>query len=295
MTTTDSIAQPKKKRHPIVFINYIPRITASTFFILIVWSTLGNEFFNWKYIWILVVGLTWPHLIYFCSVRAKDGKKSEVISMHIDAFLIGLAVSATPNYYLYAASMTLLCANGLYIGGFRLLSQTLSAYFAAIAAVNWWSPIVLIEVDLVPKLLTSSLLLIQFSTFAWVGYHQVKKLVRLNKKVKELSLTDPLTHCFNRLYLDKNLTREIQRCRRMNYPLAIIFADLDHFKAINDNYGHQAGDEILTYFVKAAQSSIRENVDWIARFGGEEFVFVLPNSTAKNGAVVAERVRSKLF
>jgi len=119
-------------------------------------------------------------------------------------------------------------------------------------------------------------------------------MIQLNKQVQSLSLTDTLTGAYNRLFLDQNLTKEIHRCHRLKYPLTLIFADLDHFKSINDQYGHAAGDEILRQFVNLARHCFRDDVDWIARFGGEEFVIVLPNSSAENGSLVAERIRRGL-
>ena len=141
---------------------------------------------------------------------------------------------------------------------------------------------------------SSIFLLIYLSAFALAVYKLTRQLIKLNSKVKTLSLTDPLTHCYNRLYLEDSLNKEIQRSYRFKIPLTVIFADLDHFKKINDQEGHNAGDIVLKEFVQLVSTSIRNNVDWIARFGGEEFIITLPNTSAENGAKLANRIREKV-
>ena len=106
-----------------------------------------------------------------------------------------------------------------------------------------------------------------------------------------LSVTDALTGAYNRRYLIEQLTREIERCRRYAYPLSIVMCDIDHFKAVNDRYGHAAGDSVLEQFVERTRKSIRGASDWIARYGGEEFVLVVPETSQAGAVQVAEKVR----
>jgi two-component system cell cycle response regulator len=125
-----------------------------------------------------------------------------------------------------------------------------------------------------------------------------RRVVRLEQSLREstarvqlLSITDELLGVFNRRYLNEKLPDEIQRAHRYKRPLSIVIADLDHFKNVNDRLGHQAGDEVLKSFARLAQSRLRQSCDWIARFGGEEFVLVLPEATSAEAAIVAERIR----
>ena len=112
-----------------------------------------------------------------------------------------------------------------------------------------------------------------------------------NQRNRILSITDALTGAFNRRYLMEQLPREFERCRRYAFPLSVLMCDLDHFKQVNDQRGHAAGDDVLQQFASRAQKFIRSNSDWIARYGGEEFLIVLPE-TAHDGAVlVAEKIR----
>jgi diguanylate cyclase (GGDEF)-like protein len=111
-----------------------------------------------------------------------------------------------------------------------------------------------------------------------------------NQRLTELSRTDPLTGLANRRCLMETLEREIERGRRTGSSVAMIMADLDHFKRINDTYGHQPGDEVLKAVADLLKNHLRP-YDLAARFGGEEFVLVLPNSSLVQAVQVAERIR----
>ena len=113
-----------------------------------------------------------------------------------------------------------------------------------------------------------------------------------NQRNRILSITDALTGAYNRRYLMEQLPREVERCRRYAYPLSVLMCDIDHFKEINDERGHSAGDDVLQQFAARAQKSIRSNSDWVARYGGEEFLIVLPQTAYQGGLFVAEKIRS---
>ena len=118
-----------------------------------------------------------------------------------------------------------------------------------------------------------------------------KSLKDAYEKIRVLSITDKLTGCFNRTYMDEYLAKEVTRATRYHRPVSLIMADIDHFKRVNDTYGHQAGDLILINFVSSVRKGLRKNVDWIARYGGEEFLMVLPETDLKSAVLTAERLR----
>jgi diguanylate cyclase (GGDEF)-like protein len=118
-----------------------------------------------------------------------------------------------------------------------------------------------------------------------------KSLKDANSAIKILSMTDNLTKCYNRGYLTRKLPEEITRVRRYGDSLSLIFCDIDHFKKINDTYGHQTGDEVLIGFANGLSKSIRTDIDWIGRYGGEEFIIVLPETPLDGAARLAERLR----
>jgi two-component system, cell cycle response regulator len=117
-----------------------------------------------------------------------------------------------------------------------------------------------------------------------------QSLREANSQIEKLSVTDPLLGIFNRRYLHERLPQEAARSRRYGQPLSLVMADLDHFKKINDTYGHQTGDLVLQHSVDLARSALRGS-DWIARYGGEEFVIVLTETPLLGAYAVAERMR----
>lgn len=117
-----------------------------------------------------------------------------------------------------------------------------------------------------------------------------RSLREAHTKLREMTVTDPLLGIYNRRFLMEEMPREIERARRYNRPLSVVMADLDHFKGINDEYGHQTGDMVLVSFAQIVRSCIRRT-DWVARAGGEEFVIVLPETDLTSAAAVAEKIR----
>ncbi|MFL7812893.1 MAG: diguanylate cyclase [Anaerolineales bacterium] len=115
----------------------------------------------------------------------------------------------------------------------------------------------------------------------------------LHKEIQELAITDPLTKILNRRGLERWGQYEIDRAKRFNSSLAAIFFDLDHFKEINDTYGHEAGDVILQQVVSCCQAVIRK-IDIFSRVGGEEFFIILPETPLPIAFHVAERIRKKV-
>lgn len=117
-----------------------------------------------------------------------------------------------------------------------------------------------------------------------------------NRHAAELELqayTDSLTAVWNRRYFQEVATRELLRNRRSNDPLVLLILDIDHFKCVNDTYGHKAGDIVLKEFCIAAHQTLRET-DIFARLGGEEFVALLPNTNVEQGQSVANRLREAI-
>jgi len=116
-------------------------------------------------------------------------------------------------------------------------------------------------------------------------------LKKSNELLHELSITDFLTGLYNRRYLIESLNREILRADRKDGSLSLIVIDIDHFKRVNDTYGHQQGDQVLQIVSGIIKKELR-NYDIAARFGGEEFFAVLPDVNVDEALLVAERIRS---
>ena len=112
----------------------------------------------------------------------------------------------------------------------------------------------------------------------------------LHLRLQEQAIRDPLTGLYNRRYLDETLERELSRAKREGYPISLTMIDLDHFKLVNDTYGHKAGDEVLITLSALLQSQAREG-DIPCRYGGEEFVLVLPRMPLEVASQRAEQWR----
>jgi diguanylate cyclase (GGDEF)-like protein len=119
------------------------------------------------------------------------------------------------------------------------------------------------------------------------------ELKQSNGLLKQLSNTDPLTLLYNRRYLMETLDREILRSVRKRAQLSIVMIDIDHFKKINDTYGHQNGDQVLVAVADTFRTSLRV-YDIPARYGGEEFVLSLPDTPHEDAVMVAERLRKTI-
>lgn len=114
-----------------------------------------------------------------------------------------------------------------------------------------------------------------------------------HERLKQVGLTDPLTGVFNRRYFESRCQEEIAHIRRHKAPLSCMFLDIDKFKRINDTHGHAAGDEVLRTVSKLIKSGLRGN-DVMARFGGEEFVVLLPQTRLHTACEIAERIRTSI-
>ncbi|RKO67986.1 GGDEF domain-containing protein [Desulfofundulus salinus] len=111
------------------------------------------------------------------------------------------------------------------------------------------------------------------------------------KQLNELAIKDSLTGIFNRRYINERLPAEMIKSGVAQEPLSIIMADIDHFKKVNDNFGHTAGDHILKEFALLLEKNIRSGKDWVARYGGEEFLVCLTDTSKDVAKQVAERMR----
>lgn len=108
--------------------------------------------------------------------------------------------------------------------------------------------------------------------------------------LENLSITDALTGIANRRHFEWRLSEEIERARRYKYPLSTLMLDLDHFKQVNDNYGHQIGDIVLQQVAQRLRRILRRT-DFLARYGGEEFIVLAPQTPADRALILAERLR----
>jgi two-component system chemotaxis family response regulator WspR len=119
------------------------------------------------------------------------------------------------------------------------------------------------------------------------------ELERLNRQLWEMSHTDSLTGFYNRRFITTRLEEEIARSHRYHLPLSVVLADLDNFKSINDRYGHLVGDEVLKNVGKQFRAGLRDT-DLVGRYGGEEFLLILTNTSSEGAGAFCNRLRDSL-
>lgn len=146
-------------------------------------------------------------------------------------------------------------------------------------------------------LVTMSMLLTLANAFGGVAAWRYNRLAReefrARSNLEAVSVLDHLTGCFNRRYLhEKLLDKEVARAQRYGVCLTVILCDLDHFKLVNDNYGHHGGDAVLRNFAQLLKGMTREHIDSVVRYGGEEFLLILPETDLSGGILLAERLRT---
>ena len=133
---------------------------------------------------------------------------------------------------------------------------------------------------------------------ARVKVHRKMKLLRdelrqANERLRQLVIRDPLTGLFNRRHWRYLMLRELERCRRHGRPLSVLMIDVDHFKKVNDRFGHVVGDRVLTAVARCLEGEVR-TPDSVARLGGEEFSVLLPETGIEQAVAVAERLREAI-
>lgn len=159
-------------------------------------------------------------------------------------------------------------------------------------ALAWWQ-----HLESTRHLISMTMLIMVANVFGVVAANRHARLWREQYRAQQvltnLSIRDPLTGCYNRRHLNAALLDgEIARARRYRLSLSMIMCDLDGFKAINDTHGHHAGDELLRSFAQLAQAMTRDSIDTVVRYGGEEFLIILPETRLDGAVELAERVRA---
>ena len=176
-------------------------------------------------------------------------------------------------------------------------------WIAAVVAISTTVAYVLLVLSIgllsVPELLIMTMLLILANGFGIIAALRYENLLRnefiAQASLKNLSYLDHLTGCYNRRYMEEHLlAHEVDRACRYPAWLTVIMCDLDYFKTINDTYGHPVGDAVLQHFAVLLQDACRAHVDSVIRYGGEEFMLILPETDLKGGIAMAERMRAML-
>jgi len=216
-----------------------------------------------------------------------------------------LAWSNSHIFYLVYDSLTLRAINALFSAFLILLfciphvakqalrptkAETNARYVFILLSVLNIGIIIPYAITHNPFVYTSSILiLITIQNIALLGTLLTLLLSDVIEMHYKNSVTDTLTSLYNRRFFMERANSLIKSAKRHKFPMSLVMCDIDDFKKINDNFGHDVGDEVLTVFAKTIKSLTRED-DLLARFGGEEFVALLPQTNAEGGKVLAQRM-----
>jgi diguanylate cyclase (GGDEF)-like protein len=119
------------------------------------------------------------------------------------------------------------------------------------------------------------------------------ELEKINRELNDLTMRDSMTDLLNHKNSLRRLKEEVDRAKRINYPLSVAMIDLDNFKQVNDTYGHQTGDEVLTGVARILKENCRIT-DIIGRYGGEEFIIIMPDTSNLDAALLIQRIQTRI-
>lgn len=250
--------------------------------------------------WLVWLGPTvyclfWPPIAWWMAKRADNPRDVERLNLLADQFLIGIwIVPMDFNLLPVVLSFVMTGMNTVAGGGLPLLWRGLALQCLGLGVgtliYDWqWLPASSLTV------IVSAIPLLVFQPLA-VGYVAFTAIRALNKKrfeLERISQHDGLSGLYNRMHWEKLVRSEFARYKRTGEPAVLVMVDLDHFKAINDNYGHPAGDEVIRRLAQSFNRILRQT-DISGRYGGEEFGILLPGTNAAQGREVVERLQRDL-
>lgn len=315
------IPRKPQKQHWIVRMHYAMRTLAfALLFIASSLHLLDKNFGVGGFFMLALVFIIYPHLQYLRTSRSTDPVATELNNLLIDNALLGATCAALqfPLWITFSAATGSL-VNSAFNEGWRGATKSiaifsLSALFWALATGAQISPNNDWPVTLF-CICGLTLYLFCMGNIAFTRNRQLRttreqlraseqamleaneslrqqlaEIDLLQDKLRDQANRDPLTGLYNRRYLDTTLERELSRCKREGLPLALMMIDLDHFKNVNDTYGHQAGDEILKMMGDILKGFARAE-DVACRYGGEEFLLLLPKMSLDTALERAESLR----
>ncbi|MEO8565591.1 MAG: diguanylate cyclase [Betaproteobacteria bacterium] len=242
-----------------------------------------------------VNAFAWPHVAWLLAERRAHPTRAEIRNLMIDSALGGVWIAVMQFNLLPSVVLaTMLSVDKVGVGGMRLLAKTSMLLIAACAATSALLGFpVQIATPMDVMLACLPLLIVYPLAIGNATYSLAKRLARQNRRLDELGRTDALTGLANRRQCLALVESELARHRRNGRPAVLVILDIDHFKSINDRYGHPIGDEVLCKVAKVLLESSRKS-DSVARYGGDEFVMMLPETTLRGAEEASRRIRTKL-
>ncbi|HDC4656670.1 TPA: diguanylate cyclase AdrA [Enterobacter hormaechei] len=259
-------------------------------------SVLVSQFLSGVW-WLLLVGwvFVWPHLAWQLAFRSAEPHSSEIVNLKIDAIIAGDWMGLTGfNALPTAALIVMIGMNMMGSGGCRLFLTGLAllALSALLTVQSTGSPVVLTSEPLA-LWLTLPVLVVYPILFAWLSHRTAIRLAEHKRRLELMSTRDGMTGVFNRRHWETLLRNEFEACRRSHRQATILLIDIDHFKTINDTWGHDVGDEAIVAITRQLQLTLRSG-DYIGRFGGDEFAVIMSGTPADSAIAAMSCVHERL-
>jgi diguanylate cyclase len=248
-------------------------------------------------VWLALVLTTvvWPHVALWLGQRSANPFRTELRSLITDSALGGLWVALMQfNLLPSVVILIMLSMDKLAVGGARFLLRCSAAMALACLLVAAATGFHVQPYTSMLQIIGCLPLLVAYPMVVGITTYRLARRVRdQNQLLLEISRTDGLSGLLNRRYWEDAASAEFERSGGSGQPASVLMLDIDHFKTINDRYGHPAGDDVIRAVAGILQESLREN-DVPGRYGGEEFGIVLPDTSAAGAEVIAERVRRRI-
>jgi diguanylate cyclase len=277
---------------------YTPRVFGSALAFSAVAIVLYQQQAPWHFWGFLVFNaFLWPQLAYFVAIKSEQPTLAEYRNLIIDSVFVGVWVPLLSFNLLPAlVLLTMVGLSNMTVGGWRLFLKGVAASVVGMllawpwALFIWDGFAIRLEPNMLSLIATAPVMVVFPLSIGMITFSLSRRLARQRQELEKISRTDSLSQLSNRRHWEECVFREYERHKRSGSPLSLIMIDIDHFKHINDKYGHIAGDqmirEISALFSEAARKS-----DSVGRYGGEEFGLLLPDTDIKGALQFAERLR----
>lgn len=253
--------------------------------------------------------LVYPQLAYLWAKHSAESLRVEFRNLLLDGFLFGLwmAIWGFPLWISFTLSVCVLI-NVVIFEGVRAvwkpLLTILGGAVVGVVATGWsFRP----DTNLWTSIVCMAGLALYLLACAHYAYQrgvslrasrrqlgeQLAEITTLQARLEELARRDPLTGAYNRRYLDESLVRALEASGRIGQPLSLLLIDIDHFKRINDNHGHPAGDHMIRSLADLLMQRFSSAGEVVCRYGGEEFVLVLPGIDLNRAVRLADQLREE--
>ena len=305
------------KLHWVVSMNYRTRsVSWAVVFVALALQLSAQAHSDWTMALMAAQFLVYPHVAYLLAKYAKNPLATEIKTMVLDALAFGVwaAVLEFPLWITFSLWICGVMGLSAFRGGYGALLASAAMVVGSLGVVGWnglrFSP----QTDALVTLICMASLALYLFLFSLDSNRRALVLRAMRHKLMQSETAlqqqlhevqslqglltqqvncDPLTGLYNRRYLTETMGRELARCMREGQPLSLLMMDIDHFKAVNDTYGHQAGDEVLKQLGAILVQEVRGS-DLACRYGGEEFLVLFPNMPLASALARAEQYRHKV-